>query len=51
MYGYVDKFQDDQEQIIYDSSYIVWVPFLQRRLRPWLERFRARRALRLEQER
>ena len=35
----VDKF----EEKIYDSSYIVWVPVIQQRLRPWAKRFKEKK--------
>lgn len=28
MYAQVDKYQDEFEQKIYDSSYIIWVPYI-----------------------
>ena len=40
MYAFVDKFEDNNEKKIYDSSYIVWVPYIQYRLKPWLKRFK-----------
>jgi hypothetical protein len=39
MFHKVDKFEDN----IYDSSYIVWVPVIQERVRPWFKRFKERR--------
>lgn len=27
------------QEKIYDSSYIIWVPYIQMRLKPWLKRF------------
>lgn len=54
MYHQVDKFVEEVEEIvdeeqnikkmviqekIYDSSYIIWVPYIQMRLKPWLKRF------------
>jgi len=33
------------EEKIYDSSYIIWVPYIQMRLKPWLKRFKERKLL------
>ena len=41
----VDRFEDK----IYDSSYIVWVPVIQQRLRPWAKRFKEKK-MQLEQD-
>lgn len=51
MYSLVDKYKDGTEEKIYDSSYIVWVPYIQMRLKPWIMRFRERQALKHQQER
>jgi hypothetical protein len=34
-----DKFEGN----IYDSSYIIWVPIIQQRVRPWFKRFKEKR--------
>lgn len=31
------------QEKIYDSSYIIWVPYIQQRLKPWLRRFHSKR--------
>lgn len=55
MYRQVDRFIDETEEEIdgvivkrpeekiYDSSYIIWVPYIQMRLKPWLKRFKERK--------
>jgi aspartokinase len=58
MYHQVDRFVEEVEVIvdpeqntkktviqekIYDSSYIIWVPYIQQQLKPWLRRFQERR--------
>jgi hypothetical protein len=40
MFDKVDQFDGN----IYDSSYIIWVPVIQMRLRPWVKRFKERKA-------
>lgn len=36
---------DQFEGVIYDSSYIIWVPVIQQRLRPWVKRFKEKKSL------
>jgi hypothetical protein len=55
MYSLVDKFLEEieeeiegevkfrTEEKIYDSSYIIWVPYIQMRMKPWLKRFKDRK--------
>jgi hypothetical protein len=40
MFDQVDVFDGK----IYDSSFIIWVPVIQMRLRPWVKRFKERKA-------
>ncbi len=40
MFDKVDQFDGN----IYDSSYIIWVPVIQMRLRPWVKRYKERKA-------
>jgi hypothetical protein len=40
MFDKVDVFDGN----IYDSSFIIWVPIIQMRLRPWVKRFKERKA-------
>ena len=39
MFGKVDIFEGK----VYDSSYIIWVPYIQYRLKPWLKKFHDRK--------
>jgi hypothetical protein len=41
MFDLVDQFEGN----IYDSSYIVWVPIIQMRLRPWVKRYKEKKRL------
>jgi hypothetical protein len=66
MYSFVDKFVEEVEEVvdeennikkkikqekIYDSSYIIWVPYIQLKLKPWLRRFKEKKRLQeLEKE-
>ncbi len=36
---------DQFEGVIYDSSYIIWVPIIQQRLRPWVKTFKEKKML------
>ena len=40
MFDQVDRFEGN----IYDSSYIIWVPVIQMRLRPWVKKYKERKA-------
>ena len=41
MVSRVDKFQDK----VYDSSYVVWVPIIQERLKPFLQKLKEKKRL------
>lgn len=34
---------DQFEGVIYDSSYIIWVPVIQQRLRPWVKKYKEKK--------